>query len=60
MKAKDKSRKYKKITLKNLIISMASILIILYSIIFYNYYFVKNEVYAKETSADISESQSVK
>ena len=59
MKAKDKSRKYKKITLKKLIISMASILIILYSIIFYNYYFAKNEVYAKETSADISESQSV-
>ena len=53
MKAKDKLRRYKKITLKKFIFSIISLLIILYSIIFYNYYFAKNEVYATETSADI-------
>lgn len=52
MKAKDKTRKHIKVTLKNLIVFLASILIILYGIIFYNYYFKRNEVYAKEVNAE--------
>ena len=55
MKAKDKSKRHMKITLKNLICFLAFILIILYSIIFYNFYFVRNNVYAlsQETSSNI-------
>ncbi len=49
MRAKDKPKRYIKITIKNLLIFFSSIIIILYGIIFYNQYFQKNEVYAKET-----------
>lgn len=52
MKAKDKTRKHIKVTLKNLIGFLASMLILLYGIIFYNYYFERNEVYAKEVSEE--------
>lgn len=57
MKSKEKTKKHIKFTLKNLICFLAFVLIILYSIIFYNFYFVKNDVYAysKETSSNIEE-----
>ena len=48
MKSKDKKRKYIRITLKNIIISCFFSIIILFCILFYNYYITKNEVYAKE------------
>ncbi len=52
MRAKDKSKRYIKITIKKLMFFLGSSIIILYSIIFYNYYFRKNVVYAKETSVE--------
>ena len=70
MKAKDKAKNSKKlhmkITLKGIITSLAFIISILYVIIFYNFYFVKNNVFAKETTsteiietAKISEAQEI-
>ena len=53
MISKDKKVKHIRITLKRIIGFLALILIILYCIIFYNYYLNKNEVYAKETNANI-------
>ena len=50
MKAKDKVKRRSKCTLKNLICFLFSIIILLYCIIFYNYYFSRNNVYAKEAS----------
>ena len=50
MKSKDKGKKYIKVTLKNIIICCSFAIIILCCISFYNYYFIKNEVYAKETN----------
>ena len=50
MKSKDKGKKYIKVTLKNIIICCSFAIIILCCISFYNYYFNKNEVYAKETN----------
>lgn len=57
MKAKDKTKKHIKFTLKNIICFLAFILIVLYSIIFYNFYFARDNayVYAKETSANLEE-----
>lgn len=48
MKAKDK-KMHMKITLKNIITFLAFILSLLYMVIFYNYYFGRNSVYASET-----------
>ena len=48
MKAKDKNKKHLKITLKSLITFLATIVIILYCVIFYNYYLASNKVYAVE------------
>lgn len=42
-----------RISLKNIIILFISIIILLYLVIFYNYFFGKNEVLAKETDAEI-------
>lgn len=53
MKTKENEKRQIKISLKNIIYTMFFILIILYVLIFYNYYFVKNNVYAKETSTDL-------
>ena len=62
MKSKEKLRKYNinknkrkkaKISIKNIIIFFISIIILLYLIIFYNYFFGKGEVLAKETSEEI-------
>lgn len=53
MKAKDKGRKKQKIgikiTLKSSITFLAFLISLLYCVIFYNYYFGRNHVYASET-----------
>ena len=59
MRAKDKTSKKVKFTIKNLILFLGLILIILYSIIFYNYFFTSNEVLAKETSAETTDTSDV-
>lgn len=59
MRAKDKTGKKMKFTIKNLILFLGFILIILYSIIFYNYFFINNEVLAKETSAETTDTSDV-
>lgn len=46
MKSKDKKNKLFKLTIKRIIIFSASIIILLYGIIFYNHYFTKTEVFA--------------
>lgn len=51
MKSKDKAKRHIKLTLKRIIIFLAFIIIVLYCVIFYNYYFTKNEVYAKEVNS---------
>ena len=53
MRAKDKKNKHIKVTIKRTITFWACIIIILYGIIFYDHYFAKNEVYAKETSVNV-------
>ena len=53
MKSKEKRRKG--ISLKNLIVFFVGILVLLYLLIFYNYFFVKNEVLAKETVSEVSD-----
>lgn len=61
MRAKEKAKKRKKIpmkiTLKSIITFLASIIILLYVVIFYNFYFGRNHVYAKETSSSIEETK---
>lgn len=57
MRAKEKTKKRIKITLKRTIYFFVTTLIILYMAIFYNIYFKKNEVFAKETSANVQEKQ---
>jgi len=52
MKAKDKEI-HMKITLKNIVTFLAFIISLLYMVIFYNYYFGRNKVYASETSSDV-------
>ena len=52
MKSKDKGKKRINLTLKKIIISCAFFISILYISIFYNSYFEKNNVYAKETSIE--------
>ena len=56
MKSKDKQKRNKrlKVTVKNIIGLVAFIISILYIIIFYNFYFVNNDVYAKETDAEVT------
>ena len=46
MKAKEKQKKYTKVTLKSIIYSAFAIIILFDIIIFYNMYFSKNETYA--------------
>ena len=53
MKSKDKTRKFIKISLKNIIYFLAFVISVLYIIIFYDRYFVKSKVYAKEANSDI-------
>lgn len=53
MRSKDKIKKRINLTGKKIIISCAFFISILYIAIFYNKYFEKNNVYAKETSIEI-------
>ena len=55
MKSKDKLKKHIKLTLKKIITFCAFIISILYIGVFYNLYFSKNDVYAKETLSEIEE-----
>ena len=55
MNAKDKRKKSIKITLKNSLCFLAFIISLLYVVIFYDRYFVKNNVFARETNSDTSE-----
>ncbi len=50
MKSKEKTKKHIRLNIKNLIYLFAFCIIILYMYIFYNIYFDKNKVYAKETN----------
>lgn len=52
MKTKEKTKKIK-ITLKGILAFLAFIISVLYSIVFYNFYFRKNVVYAKETVGEV-------
>ena len=51
MKAKDKSKKNLKFSLKNILYFLAIIVILLYACLFYDLYFEKNKSYAKEVDA---------
>ena len=53
MKSKEKRRKG--ISLKNIIIFFGGILVLLYLLIFYNYFFVKSEVLAKEAVSQVTD-----
>ena len=55
MKSKDKTKKYIKLSLKNIIYFTIFVISLLYIGIFYNLYFVKNNVFAKETVSNIDE-----
>lgn len=61
MKTKDKAKKgqkiHMKITLKSIITFLAFIISLLYIVIFYNYYFGKNNVYASESSANVEKTK---
>lgn len=52
MRAKDE-KIHVKITLKSIITFLAIIISLLYVVIFYNFYFGRNHVYAKETSTNV-------
>lgn len=54
---KSKEKKHIKITLKNTITFLASILSLFYVVIFYHYYFGRNNVYATETTAEIEKTK---
>ena len=51
MKAKDKSKKNFKFSLKNILYFLAIIVILLYACLFYDLYLKKNKSYAKEVDA---------
>lgn len=53
MKAKDKIKKHAKVSLKGIVVSLASIIIVLNIIVAYAYFFQKDEVYAKETNTNV-------
>ena len=53
MKSKDKTKKYIKITLKNIIYLFAFIIILFYLATFYNLYFVKSNVFAKQVTSNV-------
>lgn len=59
MKSNDKLKKHTRLTIKKIIIFLSSIIIILYSVIFYNYYLVRNEVFAKEVNLNIDDMQEI-
>ena len=49
MKSKDKKRRNFKVTVKNIILCLSTVLAIIYGMIFYSYYFYKSEVYASNS-----------
>ena len=53
MKSKDKIKKHAKVSLKGIVVSLASIIIVLNIIVAYAYFFQKDEVYAKETNTNV-------
>lgn len=55
MKAKDKM--HMKITLKSIITFLTFIISILYMVIFYNYYFGRNNVYATEVASNVEKTK---
>ncbi len=57
MKSKDKTKKHIKISLKNIIYFIIFVISLLYIGIFYNIYFVKNNVFAKETVSNVDEKK---
>ena len=57
MKSKDKTKKHIKISLKNIIYFIIFVISLLYIGIFYNLYFVKNNVFAKETVSNVDEKK---
>ena len=57
MKSKDKTKKHIKISLKNMIYFIIFVISLLYIGIFYNLYFIKNNVFAKETVSNVDEKK---
>lgn len=57
MKSKDKTKKHIKISLKNIIYFIIFVISLLYIGIFYNLYFVKNNVFAKETVSNVDKKK---
>lgn len=57
MKSKDKTKKHIKISLKNIIYFIIFVISLLYIGIFYNLYFIKNNVFAKETVSNVDEKK---
>lgn len=55
MKSKDKTKKHIKLSLKNIIYFFAFVISLLYIGIFYNLYFVRNNVFARETISNIDD-----
>lgn len=54
MKSKDKVKKRGRLSLRNMIIFFAGLIVLLYIVIFYNYFLNKGEVLAKEVDAEVS------
>ena len=52
--------KHIKISLKNIITFLAFVISLLYIVIFYNFYFMQNDVYAKEVSTNVEEIEQIK
>lgn len=52
-----KKLKFKKITIRNIIFLSIFSIILIYLIIFYNLYFLRSNVYAKETFSDVQEKR---
>ena len=57
IKMKHKKKSQMKFTLKNIITFLIFIISLLYCIIFYNYYFGRNTVYAKEASSTVEKTK---
>ena len=57
MKSKDKTKKHIKISLKNIIYFIIFVISLLYIGIFYILYFIKNNVFAKETVSNVDEKK---
>lgn len=56
-KAKKRSKVHMKITLKSIITFLATIISLLYIVIFYNYYFGRSNVYATEVMSNVEQTK---